>query len=92
MWSEPRAKWPSKPLGHADDPLSYRCWMHSPSYAEDPKPWKCVAAFRGLTDALRWIAGCQDAGLDVVFQSPAECKLITAMEARAVFQQEGVSP
>jgi hypothetical protein len=66
------------------DALSYRVWGHDPAYAEDDRPWKCEATFRYLQECLDFIAYCQDRGHDVVFQSPAECKLIKASDRRVV--------
>jgi hypothetical protein len=71
-----------------DQPLSFRVWSRHPAYVEDPKPWKCIAAFRFLLECLDYIAYCQDSGSDVVFQSPAEIKLIKATDRRVVYKPE----
>ena len=82
---EPRE---SAPKDGADwaDAQSYRVWSYDPSYIEDEKPWKCLAAFQYLTECLDYIAHCQDNGADVVFQSPAETKLIRAADRRVVYK------
>ncbi len=81
---EPRESPPTERAGW-DDQCSFRVWVNEPPYAEDPTPWRCAAAFRFLTECLNYIAYCQDCGVDVVFQSPAETKLIRATDRRAVF-------
>ena len=65
---------------------SYRVWSYDPSYLEEPLPWQCVAAFKYLTECLDYIAYCQDKGADVVFQSPADTKLIRASDRRVVYK------
>jgi hypothetical protein len=71
-----------------NDALSFRVWVNDPAYDEDPMRWKCVAAFRFLNECLDYIAMCQDCGVDVVFQSPAETKTILAADRRVVFKPE----
>jgi hypothetical protein len=73
-----------------NDALSFRVWSREPAYMEDPAPWKCAAAYRFLQECLDYIAMCQDHGIDVVFQSPAETKLIFATDRRVVFKPETV--
>lgn len=68
-----------------DSPLPFRVWAHQPIYLEDTRPWKCVAAFYYLTEALDYIACRQDNGVDVVFQSPAHTNLIRWTDRRVVF-------
>lgn len=70
---------------HGDD-LSFRVWGHNPAYVEDELPWKLLAAFKFLLECLDYIAYCQDSGSDVVFQSPAETKLIKATDRRVVYR------
>lgn len=71
-----------------EDFHAFRVWAHSPTYQEDPKPWKCYAMFRYLEDCLDFIAGQQDAGCDVVFQSPAHTKTIRSTDRRVVYRPE----
>ena len=66
--------------------LAYRIWANDPSYQEDPLPWHCVAAFDYLQECLDYIAYTQDRGSDVVFQSPADCRLIKATDRRVVWK------
>ncbi len=72
----------------ADHDLCFRVWAHCPPYMEDLKPWKCIGAFRFLTDALEYMADRQDHGTDSVFQSPADCKPVLASESRVVWKPE----
>lgn len=88
-----RASAPDEPVRKAftcpREPLTYRVWVNQPYYTEDPTPWKCVAAFQYLQDALDWIAeNVQDAGRDCVFQSPADCCEIKATDRRVVWRPE----
>lgn len=71
-----------------DDQMYFRVWTESPSYLEDQLPWKCVAMFRFLTSCLDYIADCQDAGVDVIFQSPADTRLVKHDERRVVYRPE----
>lgn len=49
----PRETAPTETISRdAWEEQSSRVWAHSPSYLEDPKPWKCVAAFYYFSDAL----------------------------------------
>ncbi len=73
---------PTQTTTHGE--LSYRVWANCRSYDEEPLPWRCCAAFGYLTEALDYIAYCQDRGCDVVFQSPAEVKFIAASATRVV--------
>jgi hypothetical protein len=82
----PRKAAPTKALGHHNLTLSYRIWARSPYYDEDVKPWKCVAAFMFLRDALDYIASLQDAGVSCVFQSPADCRSYLPSDQRAVYK------
>ena len=85
----PRANRPIDALDReARLPMTFLVWAHSPAYMEDARPWKCVAAFHYLQEALDAIARYQDAGVDVVFQSPADCKAIKATDRRVVFKPE----
>lgn len=73
------------------DTLAFRVWACEPAYMEDVYPWKCVAMFRFLQECLDYIAYCQDGGSDVVFQSPAEVRLIRASDRRVVWKPEAVA-
>jgi hypothetical protein len=85
-----RATAPTEVVSHAvREPLTFRVWSDKPVYEGDAKPWKCVAAFRFLTECLEYIAECQDMGLAVVFQSPADCRLVQPTERRVVYRPEG---
>lgn len=55
-----------------NDQQSFRVWAEYRSFDEDPKPWKCVAMFDFLLDALDYIAIQQYRGATVVFQSPGD--------------------
>ncbi len=76
---------PTQALGHRNLPQSFRVWVNQPVYLEDPLPWKCTAAFQFLTECLDYIGYCQDSGGDVIFQSPADCRLIKATDRRVVY-------
>lgn len=78
---------PTKTTVHSD-PQCYKVWANDPVYIEDPRPWKCVAMFQYLNECLDYIAYCQDRGSDVVFQSPADVKLVRATESRVVWKPE----
>ena len=69
-----------------DDPLRYRVWAQDQTYLEDVTPWKCVAMFSYLQEALDYIAYCQDMGAPCVFQSPADVRAYSPSDARAVFK------
>jgi hypothetical protein len=85
----PRRAAPTKALGYGSNPpLSFRVWGHEPAFTEDAKPWKCLAAFKYLQEALDYIAYCQDRGNDVIFQSPADCTPIKATDRRVVYKPE----
>jgi hypothetical protein len=71
-----------------DDHLAFRVWAHDPAYVEDEYPWKCVACFRYLQECLDYVAYCQDRGSDVVFQSPADCRLVRTTDHRVVCKGE----
>lgn len=73
---------------NGSDNQAFRVWGNAPVYQEDGKPWKCLAAFVYLLEALDYIAYCQDRGHDVVFQSPAEVKTIKAADRRVVYKPE----
>ncbi len=73
-------------------PHPFRVWMYNPTYLEDPRPWKCLAQFYFLTCCLDYIAGCQDANCDVVFQSPADVRTILHTDTRVVFQGNTLPP
>ena len=85
---QPSKNAPSRPSKHRW-PQSYRVWANCPYYQEDAKPWKCMAAFVYLQECLDYIAYCQDRGHDVVFQSPADVRLIKATDRRVVYKPEG---
>ena len=71
------------------DHLSFVVWAHDPAFQEDTQPWKIIAAFRYLLEALDYIACCcQDRGHDVVFQTPADVKTIKASDRRVVCKIE----
>lgn len=57
-----------------NDPLSFRIWAPLPSFEGDQKPWKLVAAFNYLLEALDYIDSVNKRGASVVMQSPAECR------------------
>jgi hypothetical protein len=90
----PMSQAPTDPVLKAvtcpNEPLTYRVWHHRPYYSEDPTPWKCVAAFQYLQEALDYIAYCQDAGSDVVFQTPCDCKAIKATDRSVKYRPEPV--
>lgn len=69
-----------------DAEMAFRVWGDNPSHTEDKFPWKCLAAFRFLQEALDYIAYCQDRGSDVVFQSPADCHMIKASDRRVCWK------
>lgn len=69
-----------------DEPLAFRVWANDPSYMEDPNPWRVEAMFRFLTEALDYIAYCQDRESTVVFQSPCGCQRYTKDDPRAVWK------
>lgn len=90
---EPRATPPTDELDRVQcdayrEPLYYRVWKHEETYEGQGLPWKCLAAFYYLTCALDYIADCQDKGVDVVFQSPANVRLIKHDERRVVYKGE----
>jgi len=80
-----REKQPTEKLPYTED-LYYRVWGEDRVYLEDPKPWKCMACFRFLQECLDYIAYCQDRQVDVVFQSPADCKLVKHTDRRVVYK------
>ena len=67
---------------------SFRVWCHSPTFMEDPTPWRCVASFRFLQECLDYIAHLQDSGVDCVFQSPARTELVRHSDRRVVYVPE----
>ena len=71
-----------------DDVLAFRVWSQNKAYEEDPAPWKCVAAFQFLGDALEYIAELQDNGVDCVFQSPAHTSPVLHTENRVVWRPQ----
>lgn len=79
----PRATAPTLPTSQSDD-MPFCVWLHNAPYDEDPSPWKCVAVFRYLSEAIGYIASCQDRGIDVVFQSPVGVEAISAAGKRVV--------
>ncbi len=68
-----------------DEEQAFRVWTEYRSYDEDQCPWKCIALFYFLTDALDFIADLQDRGVNCVFQSPADCRHIKATDRRVVY-------
>ena len=69
-----------------NDAMPFRAWMHAPSHDEDPRPWKCIAAFYFPSSCLEFIATMQDSGNSCIFQSPAKCEIITPSDPRAVYK------
>jgi hypothetical protein len=55
-----------------DDEQAYRVWGRYPTYTEDERPWKCLAAFMYLDECIDYIRRCQEDGETVVFQSPSD--------------------
>ncbi len=76
---------PTKPT-RREDCLCFRVWSHNPVFLEDTHPWKCTACFRFLGDCLDFIADCQDAKCDVLFQSPVDVRLFRHTDTRAVYK------
>lgn len=72
---------------HSDD-QAFRVWAKCPSYEEDPRPYKCVASFRFLTDALDYIAAAQDRGVTTWHQSPTSNRRYGPEDTRAVYKPE----
>lgn len=73
---------------HHNDEHAFRVWADYRVYQEDESPWKCIAMFRFLRDALDYIAGLQDRGEDCVFQSPADTRVVLATDRRVVYKSE----
>lgn len=71
--------------------MAFRVWVDMPIYDGDPAPWKCVACFYFLQEALDYIAGLQDRWVDCVFQSPASVRPISATENRVVYRAPGAA-
>lgn len=85
---QPRACAPTSPTSHADD-MPYCVWMHNAPCDEDLLPWKCVAVFRYVSEALGYIACCQARCIDVVFHWPTGVETIPAAgESRRLFQAQ----
>jgi hypothetical protein len=74
-----------------DDTMCFRVWMHDPTFTEDERPWKCLATFKYLTCCLDYIADCQDKRVDVVFQSPADTRIVRHDETRVAWRPEPVT-
>ncbi len=64
--------------------MPWRIWVNWPAYTEDPHPWKMVASFHFLADALDYIASLQDRGGDCVYQNPTDCRDVLATDRRMV--------
>jgi hypothetical protein len=84
----PMSQAPTDPVLKAvtcpNEPLTYRVWHHRPYYSEDPTPWKCVAAFQYLQEALDYLSHIKKATDDIVFQTPsAVCTLRRMRELAA---------
>ncbi len=77
-------KYPPSRRSSLQDNTPWRIWCHHPSFAEDLRPWKMVAAFRFLMDALDYIAFIQDRGADCVYQNPTDCRTIKSTDRRMV--------
>lgn len=69
----------------------YRVWWRHFNYDEDQTPWKCVAMFSFLQDALDYISASQDRGAVVVFQSPAGIQSYGPTDRRAVQPAAGLA-
>ena len=82
----PRKTAPTKPTSRDFAGPYFLVWANSPIYDEDPKPWKCCAAFTFtfLGDALDYIAELQDRQVEPVFQSPTGCQVYAKGSRRAV--------
>ncbi len=65
-------------------PAPWRIWCCAESYSEDPAPWKLVAGFHYLMDALEFIASLQDRGVDCVYQNPTDCRTVKSTDRRMV--------
>lgn len=65
-----------------DDVLSFRVWCYDDGF----QVWNCIVAFRFLRECLDYIASLQDAGIDCVFQSPADTRLVKHDEQRVVWK------
>ena len=87
----PLKSMPTKPTKYDFNAPYYLIWQERKSYLEDDRPWKCVAVFMFLPDALDFIAKCQDEGTAVCFQSPAESRLVTPDERRVVCKIDPVT-
>jgi len=68
--------------------LSFVVWSVTRAYDEDPGPWKPIAAFKYLQEALDYIAYVQDRGGDVVFQTPADVQEIKHTDRRVVYKPQ----
>jgi hypothetical protein len=83
---------PSEPVPHEPGNVpQFRVWIDiagRPNGWQCARRWKCVAAFMYLQECLDYIAGCQDAGVDVVYQSPADCRVVRASDRRVVYRPE----
>jgi hypothetical protein len=84
-----RRQMPTDKTEHGDWQV-FRVWANQPIYQEDPTPWKCLMTAHYLTCALEYIADCQDKGVDVVFQSPADCRLVKHGDQRVVYRDPSV--
>ena len=84
---KPKSEQPTEKTDR-DDEQVFRVWANRPTYLEDQDAWKCLATFNYLTECLDYIAYCQDNGSDVLFQSPADCKVVKASERRVVYKPE----
>ena len=50
----------------------FMVWGCSPHYLEDPNPWKCLAAFHYLTEALDYVGYCTGRGSEVYLQTDCD--------------------
>lgn len=60
---------------------SFCVWAHSPTTEEDETPWKCVAAFYYLQEALDYVGYCVGRGSDVYLQTDYDVKEYKAVAA-----------
>jgi hypothetical protein len=74
-----------------DEVQSFHVWALTPSYDEDPQPWKRVASFVFLRDCLDYISDLQDHGVNTVFQSPADCVPVKATDPRMVYKPDALT-
>ena len=79
---------PTDTVDHGSQ-FSFRIWANKPSYDEDHCPWKCVAMFYFLNEALEYVSDRQAEGCDVVFQSPAHTTLRKHTDRNVVSGRHG---